>query len=137
MATGILASTVIGERWKARPMPSIVSTRMLLGLLAAHDLGSHHIDLKHTLIQPQVEEEIYIIEPRKKDGECPQAVDKLLYSLWGLIKSKSRQEFGARGSFHGSISSNRWLILACYASSRVKSWNTTENREAMAALMGA
>lgn len=81
MATGIISSTGIGENWKARPMPFIVGTRMVLGLLATHNLGSHHIDVKHTLIQPEVQEEIYIIKPPEKCGERPQAVEQLLHSL--------------------------------------------------------
>ena len=70
------------------PVAKFTSIRILLSLAAAHDWECHHMDVKTAFLNGELEEEIYMEQPKGfiKPGE-EHLVCKLKKSLYGLKQS--------------------------------------------------
>ena len=67
------------------PVARLTTIRVLLSLAASHGLIIHHIDVKMTFLNGELEEEIYMDQPNGFVANGQEGmVRKLLKSLYGL-----------------------------------------------------
>ena len=74
------------------PVTRITSIRILIALAAAHDLKIHQMDVKTTFLNGELEEEVYMEQPKGfmiPDKE--KKVYRLVKSLYGLKQARKER----------------------------------------------